>query len=124
MEPILRPQDTLYLIKQAPRDGDIILFWQQNELVAHRYFQGMVKGDRNITFDSFHFDQYVGCVLYADGHQGRIYFTQQNLNRFIALCSQYSLIEYGQVCRYLHQGAIFIVATLFRFIEESLHHPK
>ncbi len=75
MFPTLKPGQIVEIINKLPKQGDIIIFFNKQNLVIHRYSKVFghkgTKGDNNEDFDSYPIKSYVGVVKY-DEHNDKI----------------------------------------------------
>lgn len=66
MFPTLKSGQKLQVYKKKPRTGDIIVFFNKQKLICHRYINVLGKewtrGDNNYSFDEFPIKKYVGVV--------------------------------------------------------------
>jgi hypothetical protein len=110
MFPFLKEGDVLSFSQDTPLVGDIVIFYDQQELVAHRFLGEFTKGDRNLFLDDIKPHSYVGTVISIQRGDREIYLFSGMLMKLMALCSIYSLKYYGLSIRYLHQVILYLAA--------------
>lgn len=104
MQPLINQDDKIYIEKVAFEDlaiGDIIVFYQNNKLISHRFIRKkngkiIAKGDNSLLFDKpFEPKQIFGRVSKIQGKNDTI-----DLNLKMAQITKYYFLFYSLIISY------------------------